>query len=157
MADVPGQLNKGDLYHYVCLMSLAVSLVFPQHLKPRPPAPPLLLSSSHQWSLPLSEGQLCITTASSSSHLYCVSASIHATIMLKNNKLINYKAASCFQKAAWWWWWIARVVSRGRSLLALTVVRVVHSWAQAFGAALDEWLSNPSVRQRFMRFAKKHC
>lgn len=120
---------------------------------PKSPAPD---SSSHDWSLPLSEGQLCVTT-SSSSIFNCVSAFIDTTMMLKNKQLIKYKAASFSQRAAWWKWWTARVVSRGRSPLALTVVRVVHSWAQAFGATLDEKLSNPSARQRFMRFAKKHC
>lgn len=77
-------------------------------------------------------------------------AFVDTTMMLTNRHLIKQKAAH-FASGL-----MMLMASRRRSLLPITGIRVVHSWAQAFGATLDEKLSYP-VGQRFMRFAKKHC
>lgn len=41
------------------------------------------------------------------------------------------------QRVAWWWWWTAPMVNWRGSPLPITGIRVVHSWAQAFG--WDPW------------------
>lgn len=105
---MPGQLNEGDLCHYVCLMSLAVSLVFPQHPKRcLPPTPPL--TSQHVTS----DSYLYLKVSCASrqhphnSLIVCLHMYVHTTMMVKNKQLMKYKAALLCQRPTWWWWWTA--------------------------------------------------
>lgn len=153
MANVQGQLNKGDLYHYLCLMSLTVSLVFPHHLNPlRPPPPPPPTSGPYLY-LKVSYASQQHPNASLIAGLHLYTQQWCSEISSCWNTKQHHFAKEQLDDGDGQHGWSVG----GGGPLPITVVRVVHSWAQAFGATLDEKLSNPSVRQRFMRFAKKHC
>lgn len=153
---MPGQLSEGALCHHVSLMSLAVSLV----LLVSRPCSSSHLPMCHRWSLlylKVSWASCQHPHKSSIVRLHvCVRSQWCSNISKRENKkqhLLLCRGCTGTKTNLMMVTDTLRVNGgRGQTPSPPSFL-----WSGFAAKPFDEKLPDPSVRQHFMRFAKKHC